>query len=244
MTRFLGAWFGAFPFALSDVNGRLQARLKPQLPGPVGVGIPPFGKSARERQIHLTSITPTIQKLVGTLEHLTKDREASLALEASQGLSVLGGVCSNETDFSGSLKRYFREILADVVHEKSVPRRGNYLDLWLDESLGVTSRHREMRTYYGESDGEVDDDRVHRRRVGIEYDSYLSHRDYALAQRSLVGNAAQVLNSTQNLGALVSTGQLLHVSGAFLFRLLVSHHFVSRPDGSHGESRSRVSSLR
>jgi hypothetical protein len=221
MTRFLGAWFGAFPFALSEVNGRLRAKHKPQVPGPACIGIPPFTKSPRECQTDLTSIAPTREKLIGTLDALTKDREASLSLEAGKGLSVLGGVCSNETDFTGSLKRYFREILADVVHEKSIPRSVERPDLWLEESLGVTSRHRKMRTYYQETEGVVDE-RVNHLRNGIEYDSYLSHRDYALAQRSLVGNAGQVFTSTQNLGALMDHMENLgHTSAPYVEGLTV-----------------------
>jgi hypothetical protein len=208
MTRFLGAWFGAFPFALSEVNGRLRAQASPQVTDlcPVAIRIPPFRKSAQERQVHMTSIDATREKLMDTLATLTKDRETSLALEAGKGLSVLGGVCSNETDFTGSLKRYFREILADVVHV-SMSRHGvDQRALWLDESLGVTSRHRKMRTYHRETEALADelvDGRVNHSQNGMEYDSYLSHRDYALAQQSLVGNAAQVINSTQNLGALM-----------------------------------------
>lgn len=226
MTRFLGAWFGAFPFALSDVNGRLQAKHKLQVEEGADskcISIPPFTKSGNERQIHLFSIDPTREKLIGSLDALTKDREASLALEAGQGLSVLGGVCSNETDFTGSLKRYFREILADVVYEKSLRRGvGSRQDLWLDESLGVTSHHRIMRTYHRETEAIVDDERENHTRNGIEYDSYLSHRDYALAQRSLVGNAERICQNTQHLGALMNHMENLgHTSAPYVEGLTV-----------------------
>jgi hypothetical protein len=179
--------------------------MKPHaIAGGANIGIPPFRKTFTQCRIHLISITSTTEKLIGTLDNLTKDRETSLALEASKGLSVLGGVCSSETDFAGSIKRYFREILADVVHGKSMSRfDGDQQEaLWLDESLGVTSRHRKMRTYHQETDGLVGEPLNHFR-YKMEYDSYLSHRDYALAQQSLVGNAAQVFKSTQNLGALM-----------------------------------------
>jgi hypothetical protein len=223
MTRFLGAWFGAFPFALSQVNGRLRAKDTRQFIGVSSsmkmIPIPPFIKTFQECSVDDDSITLTRSELIDTLNSSTKDLEASLTLEAGKESSVLGGVCFNETDFTGSLKRYFREILADVVHEKNMVDRVQ--TLWLEENLGVTSRHRRMRTYEIETDGVVDES-IGGPKHGIEYDSYLSPRDYALAQRSLIGNASQVFLSTQSLSVLMDHMENLgHTSAPYVEGLTV-----------------------
>jgi hypothetical protein len=222
MTRFLGAWFGAFPFALSDVNGRLRAKDTPMDNRRSTIKkfpIPPFIKTFQECSVEENSMILTRSQLIHTLNSSTKDREASLALDAGKESSVLGGVCSNETDFTGSLKRYLREILADVVHEKNMVDQSQ--TLWAEESLGVTSRHRRMRTYEIETDGVLDES-AGSPKHGIEYDSCLSPRDYALAQRSLMGNASQVFLSTQSLSLLMDHMENLgHASAPYVEGLTV-----------------------
>jgi hypothetical protein len=170
-----------------------------------------------------------------------KDREASLALDAGTESSVLGGVCSNETDFTGSLKRYLREILADVVHKKNMVDQSQ--TLWAEESLGVTSRHRRMRTYEIETDGVLDES-AGSPKHGIEYDSCLSPRDYALAQRSLMGNASQVFLSTQSLSLLMDHMENLgHASAPYVEGLTVELLPISVADGTVG-FRARADSRR
>jgi hypothetical protein len=83
------------------------------------IRIPPFVKTSQECSVVEDSIALTRSELIDTLDSSAKEREVCLALEAGKESSVLGGVCSNESDFTGSLKRYSREILADVVHEKT-----------------------------------------------------------------------------------------------------------------------------
>jgi hypothetical protein len=94
--------------------------------------------------------------------------------------------------------------------------------LWLEESLGVTSRHRRMRTYDDETEGVVDELAGSPNKHGIEYDSYLSPRDYALAQRSLIGNASQVFLSTQSLSVLMNNMENFgHASAPYVEGLTV-----------------------
>jgi hypothetical protein len=221
MTRFLGSWFGAFPFALSEVNGRLRAKDSTgdsRLYAARPIGVPPFAKSKNECLVRDSMLAPARKKLIETVDTAVKEREESLALVTGQASSVLGGVCSNETDFTGSLKRYFREILADVVHEKSMFSGDG--TLWLEESLGVTSRHRNMRSHYRETEGNVDECRAQRN--GLEYDSYLSHRDYAVAQRSLVADAALVYTHTRSLNTLMDHMENLgHTSAPYVEGLAV-----------------------
>lgn len=88
LTQFLCSWFGTFPLHLPDLTGRLSAEAR-------------YGKNPAE---------------VKPVNKAVRKREKKISLQSSDTApTVLGGVCTNEMDFHGAMKRYFRESFPDIL---------------------------------------------------------------------------------------------------------------------------------
>jgi hypothetical protein len=146
LTEFLGAWFEIFPFRLADISGLIRADSKVApldictLGGKLTVPLPPFTMEKETSQA-LVDVVSKKQNEMGTRQNESVDQRASTyALASGTGCSVLGGLCTNETDFAGMLKRYFREIFPDIVLDARSSNRNMVIN-----ELGIVSLHRPMR---------------------------------------------------------------------------------------------------
>jgi hypothetical protein len=196
LTQFLATWFGVVPFPLADVSGLIRAdsealafRYQPSVP------VPPF----RLREGILDAASKKKDEMAKIHNKIADQRAGTFALESGTGCSILGGLCTNETDFAGTLKRYLREILPDVLLDAS-----KRLNLGLiEDGLGVVSRHRSMRKGekftipFGCGDEPACKDPIH------TYDSFLSSKDYAFAVTSMKDDAKRIHDKTKTLNGLI-----------------------------------------
>jgi hypothetical protein len=147
MARFFGAWFGVFPFTLCQVNLNVCATPSEDQTKDKLVPIPPFKLSdeaydAANESAKIAQIA-AIEIYNSTIE---EGRNVNFTLESGAGSSLMGGRCSNKTDFKGMLMSCFQELVPDCV---SLLRRCRHAERnhWLEEHLGVTSTHRLIRKH-------------------------------------------------------------------------------------------------
>jgi hypothetical protein len=147
-------------------------------------------------------------------------RASTYALESGTGCSVLGGLCTNETDFAGTLKRYFREIVPDIVLSASASDLG-----MVNNELGIVSRHRPIRrdekwvVLAGcRNRKAVPPHREHPHK----YASSLNDEEYPFAITSMREDAKRVRNKTKNLNGLINHLENLgHAAAPFVEGLAV-----------------------
>lgn len=147
MTAFLGTWFGVGPFQLADlINLRAtaapEARRSYSSYSPMGrkIPVPPFTLSRAAYETAHETAKQEQEVLVDLFnEAVDENRLARYSLTSGTGSSVLGGICTNETDFEGMLRRFYREILFECA-EYVRP-----LSCWHSSETGVVSNHRTMR---------------------------------------------------------------------------------------------------
>jgi hypothetical protein len=145
LTNFLEAWFQVFPFRLADISRLIRAG-SDDAPldiydgrGKLVVPLPPFIVEKETSQAFVEAASKKKKEM--RRHHESVDQRASpYALESGTGCSVLGGLCTNETDFAGALKRIFREIFPDIVLGVSASDLGI-----VNNELGIVSCHRKIR---------------------------------------------------------------------------------------------------
>jgi hypothetical protein len=205
LTEFLGAWFGVFPFRLADVNGLVRADSEDApldictLRGKLSVPLPPFTMDREASQAFVDAASKK-QNEMSTRQNESVDQRASTyALVSGTGCSVLGGLCTNETDFAGMLERYFREIFPDVVMDARSSDRA-----MVTNELGIVSRHRAMRRIekYVVPAGcgntlppPSDPSHMHT--------SFLSGEEYPFAMTSMQKDANRIHDKTKTLNGLM-----------------------------------------
>ena len=77
--------------------------------------------------------------------NVSKTIRSQMSFISSTGSSSGGGVCSNDTSLSGSLRRYFSDKLVDDSQDLFTHSCGCLELSWVGHRLGITSVHREMR---------------------------------------------------------------------------------------------------
>jgi hypothetical protein len=208
LTEFLGAWFGVFPFRLEDISGLVRADsedISPDIYGWAGkfsVPLPPFAVEKENTQ-GLVDAASKKKKEMGKAQNESVDQRASTyALASGTGCSVLGGLCTNETDFAGTLKRYFREIFSDIVLNANSFDRGERA--MVTKELGIVSSHRSMRKTekWVVSTGCRD-------HIPPPYDcshlfrSCLSSEEYPFAMTSMRKDARRIYDKTRTMNGLL-----------------------------------------
>jgi hypothetical protein len=204
LTEFLGTWFGVFPFRLADISGLVRSD-DISLDNIYGrsamheVPLPPFIiKKIGSRDC--VDAASKKKKEMGKTQNKSVDQRASTyALASGTGCTVLGGLCTNETDFAGTLKRYFREIFADIVLDARSPNH----DMVTNE-LGIVSCHRTLRR--GEKwvvpagcANYVPPPRY----LPDIYASILSREEYPFAMTSMRKDAKRIYDKTRTLNGLM-----------------------------------------
>jgi hypothetical protein len=230
LTQFLGAWFKVFPFPLEDVCGLIRADTWPHefgfLPSTnrCALPLPPFRATKGSFETTFKDIVDAAskEKVETAKKHneIVDKRAGTYALEPGTGCSVLGGLCTNETDFAGTLKRYCREILPDVVaHESS-----NFNLGLAENGFGIVSRHRSMRQDQkwvvpfgcGEEIPPPSETNLH------NFDYFLSSKQYAFAVESMKDDARKVWEKTTTLNGLMDHLENLgHATAPFVEGLAV-----------------------
>ena len=74
-------------------------------------------------------------------EEIDEHRRTSFSLTSGTGSAAMGGICTNETDFEGTMRRFYREIAFECATEfdsDPVP--------WHWKATGVLSDHRAMQS--------------------------------------------------------------------------------------------------
>jgi hypothetical protein len=149
----LGVWFKLYPFSLSELGAPVKARqysdgdVSKHLPY---VPLPPFELSY---QIKETIIKEAMEDMQHAAEEYNKTVEAfpQLSLTSSNGSPEDGGMSLADVSLEGALKRFFRE----PRNRRTEPRvhthnMGSFyteggISRWVQNRLGVISRHRSMR---------------------------------------------------------------------------------------------------
>jgi hypothetical protein len=209
LTQFLGSWYGIFPFKLADLAGRVKADMNEDTRATRHIEVPPFTLLTQEQEEYRAAAQTTREALVTSFNEAVTEREQSLALESSQPSSNLGGICTNEVDFEGSMKRFFREILPDVATDYF---QGEGCRRFVEQHLGAASKHRsirEKRPYIVDDNSEDVGLNYRETRGGLS--SFLSEVDLAsaIADHSLSYKRVQMgqtnsfdglMNHLENLG--------------------------------------------
>lgn len=211
MVQFLGSFCDIFPFKLKDLAGLNVAPKVVDKPV-YSLKIPPFSldgvSSKKEKQEHTDAVKKTRKTILRSYNNAVTARKNVLTLKSGSGSSSLGGVCTDEVDFEGVMKRFYREVLSDVVASSG---SNGGAKLFYEKRLGVASTHRSLRTnrhhlvsehaptgYY--SDDDDDDDGGERGMLT----SFLSKDGYAYATTDLVEPSKRLLNKTKTLDGLLS----------------------------------------
>jgi hypothetical protein len=223
LTEFMGAWFGIFPFQLADISGLIRAESEDEPPdiyngwsGNITVPLPPFTMGKESSQVFVDAAFEKTKEMETSQNESVDQRASTYALESGTGCSVLGGLCTNETDFAGTLKRYFREIFPDIVLDASTSDIG-----MVNDELGVVSRHRPIRKgeKYVVMAGCVNG---HREAPRHKYTSFLNPREYSFAITSMREDAQRVHNRTRHLNGLMDHLENLgHAAAPFVEGLSV-----------------------
>jgi hypothetical protein len=218
LTEFLAAWFGVLPFALHDVCGLIGAdadsinmsnlgNWRNQLESP----LPPFTALAEEGlQVVVDQVMEEANEKADAHNEMVEERASNYFLEPGSGCSVLGGLCTNENDFVGTMKRYVREVFPDIVMNHSRYSREQELAFG---GLNVASRHRAVRRNQkwialAAGCGDVYPPTRDEAPLGKKFASFLSHKDYAFSINALKSDAEVIHNKTQSLTGLMDVSCL------------------------------------
>jgi hypothetical protein len=146
----LGVWFKLYPFALSELGAPVKA--KNYSTGDVSgylplVPLPPF-QLPNARKVAL--IKEAQEDMQHAAEEYNKTVEAfpQLSLTSSNGSPEDGGMSLADVSLAGALKRFFREQRnrrqEPNYHHTNYQNEGK-ISRWVQNRLGVISRHRTMR---------------------------------------------------------------------------------------------------
>ena len=142
-TLFLGCWYGAFPFELTDLCGSLV----PSADTVNGTEIrdPSNAVSVPCRSAKYSDVEKHKDRFEGAIQSLAEQvdsKVSSLSLTASISY-IFGGVCPCAVDFKSVLQKYFCEAFSDLVPGGAYDS-DNFLKSWLFQELGFKYRHRNM----------------------------------------------------------------------------------------------------
>jgi SNF2-related domain len=207
MTRFLGTWFGVLPFKLEELNLNLIAVLAQKYKDCPRreIAVPPYILTKQEYETACDAANTQERLVVDQYNLQVKEtQENLLTLKSGTGSPILGGICLNGTDFRGTLKRYFREILPecliadnDIIYYDQVP------NFWFDDQVGIVSDHRSMRTHIDNGIGTFREISYRSDNPACDFEPYLSREDYSLVRRTK--NAAGALHrQTNSLAGLMN----------------------------------------
>jgi hypothetical protein len=197
VSSLLGAWYGVFPFSLSDLAGNLTAikntkypfDYKDQLP------FPPFHFADKQIKLLTDTARLEMEEAVENFNQDAKVAHSKLSLQSSLGDgSLMGGVCSSDTSFAGVLRRYFTEMLPEHLLSR---RFADATLTWVGRAAGVTSHHRDMRF---ESHG-LEWDRSEFRDASLE--SYLREEDIPLACENLYKGCYKLNQDVDSINAVL-----------------------------------------
>jgi len=203
LTQFLGSWFGVFPFQLTDLAGRVKAKLSVEPTVPRHIDIPPFQLSHDHREECEELIDQLRDEHLEAFNAAVDSREGNMLLERGTRTSRrLGGISTNEVDFTGVLKKYYREILPDIIVARPSSRYDSYRAA-ISENFGVVSHHRGIRR-----DNNVvllhNGDSVYDNSPRGKFQSLLSTEDFDFATFDLVESSAKLLDSIDSIKSLLS----------------------------------------
>jgi hypothetical protein len=164
MNRFLGCWFGLFPFPLRDICGNLTpsntvlAHLKYLASAGESVSLPPNSIKYADLAADPTELKAALESLEAQCEELSASRSLS---GSSTSSTLLGSTCQSEVDFSSVLKRYYTETFAELIRRFERADE-TFLEAWCMQQLGLNSRHRQvMRVSRYQSSCEADVSQYH-----------------------------------------------------------------------------------
>jgi hypothetical protein len=131
-------------------------------------------------------------------EEIDENRRTRFSLTSGTGSSVLGGVCTNETDFEGTMRRFYREIAFECATEFNIDPV-----TWHSEATGVVSDHRRIMTSFdAEITKSVETMSIDPRAASYSLGTCFSKEDQAILHRT--GNEArEPQNQTKSLKGLL-----------------------------------------
>jgi hypothetical protein len=224
LTEFLGTWFGVFPFQLADISGLVRADsddISPNIygwSGKLAVPFPPFTIEKEPSQDFVDAASKKKKEMGKTQNDSVDQRASTYALASGTGCSALGGLCTNETEFAGTLKRYIREIFSDIV----LDARSSDSNMVTNE-LGVVSSHRPMRKRekWVVSAG-CGNNAPRPRYMPDVYASILSDEEYPFAMTSMRKDVKRIHDKTETLNGLMDHLENLgHAAAPFVEGLAV-----------------------
>ena len=151
--RFLGAWYSVFPFKLSELTYGLPLEYlvtEQQIKGfhrRLSRHLTPQEKHyLKNSDLRKTLDDENIEEFRAYNEE-SKAIDSSLSFISSSSHKRTGGFCDNDTTFRGTLRRYFRETLADDLLSFDWCESQNIFGISPagQALLGSISTHRKMR---------------------------------------------------------------------------------------------------
>ena len=145
MAAFLATWFHVGPFDLSDLfnlRASVPARLVLYHSQQSRIPVPPFTMSTPAAESMRNIASEREEILVNRHNKKIDDNRNRFSLTSGTGSAVLGGVCTNETDFEGIMRRFYREIAFECA--AAIDERGDDSSFWHSHATGVVSDHRIM----------------------------------------------------------------------------------------------------
>ena len=151
--RFLGAWYSIFPFKLSELTYGLPLEYqmnetqKVKMLSTAVTGLLPNSRLTNKEKSDLlkTLDDDNIEELKAYKEE-SKAIESSLSFLSSSSQKQTGGFCDYDLSFRGTLRRYFRETLADDLLCFDRCQKQNIFGVSpAGQALGIISTHRKMR---------------------------------------------------------------------------------------------------
>jgi len=149
-SRFLGAWYSIFPFKLSELTYGLHLEYQMtehQKRIFLHNGMPLYNRIANQetRDLLKTLDDDNIEELKAYKEE-SKAIESSLSFISSSSQIRTGGFCDNDTTFRGTLRRYFRETLAEDLLCFDWCESQNIFGISpAGQALGIISTQRSMK---------------------------------------------------------------------------------------------------
>jgi hypothetical protein len=148
--RFLGCWFGVFPFPLHDLFGNLtpSETVLSHLEDVASDAEPVIVGSNAINYSDLEADPEEMNAALESLKAKCEEVSASRSLTSSSTSSkILGGTCQSYIDFSSVLKRYYTETFAELIkHSNYRFPDESFLEAWCMQQLGVVSHHRQMKS--------------------------------------------------------------------------------------------------
>lgn len=200
-SNILGAWFGIFPFKLSELTN----------------GIPAKEITSVQRQELLKMKTDRFPDILTASETIslstTSDKEKKAVkkyneeaikiwkghtYEPSSGSYNAGGICNTDTSFVGILKYYFSQQLMEDAHDtlkKYLSPSILNLSFGGRSELGIVSSHREMRG--------VSSILGHTEQRTTNIRTYLRNDDHGLITSNLCNHVNSVKNRISTISGLM-----------------------------------------